>query len=511
FWDKILLHREKVLENSISRPEASAEASASAARGYPSFWDKKRGPPQIQELSGYSEIELPPSKMTEHDAEEFRLAFEELPHYDSFDQIRTNDPGMTSIHIDGEDLSDNAARLLGRYIATNDHMREISMRDVSDSLFERLRGSRSLTELIFDSMLSYQTAQSMVQFLMNAPKLNKLEFRRGSSYLRVIIRTLNGRRSIEKLSLDYCDPGSVSTIGSCILPNLKSLRLANSGMTSPPPLHGFPKLYALSLFGNKINKEGFARLNEYLASDSCQLQHLNLADTGMTDEDIQLLARALKSNRSVSHLNLYGNYCGEAGYRSILKTVLDMSSIKATLGSNTCLHEIVLPKENDYRYESESDSDASEYNTRDGFEEIRNCIHLLTAFNSRGPSPKERVVQTHLKTQKRKILSANQGIDYSFGSLFAEIPTCVLPELFAILWQDPDEMDPFRALVATVNDWTSLVDRRLMVQSALERNRALIKQLAERNLELEAKLKGIELSSSNSVLSGSKRTHGQVM
>ncbi|EJK66848.1 hypothetical protein THAOC_12186, partial [Thalassiosira oceanica] len=165
------------------------------------------GPPQIQELSGYSEIELPPSKMTEDDAEEFRLAFEELPHYDSFDQIRTNDPGMTSIHIDGEDLSDNAARLLGRYIATNDHMREISMRDVSDSLFERLRGSRSLTELIFDSMLSYQTAQSMVQFLMNAPKLNKLEFRRGSSYLRVIIRTLNGRRSIEKLSLDYCDPG----------------------------------------------------------------------------------------------------------------------------------------------------------------------------------------------------------------------------------------------------------------------------------------------------------------
>ncbi|EJK73568.1 hypothetical protein THAOC_04797, partial [Thalassiosira oceanica] len=75
---------------------------------------------------------------------------------------------------------------------------------------------------------------------------------------------------------------------------------------------------------------------------------------------------------------------------------------------------------------------------------------------------------------------------------------------------DPDEMDPFRALVATVNDWTSLVDRRLMVQSALERNRALIKQLAERNLELEAKLKGIELML-NSVLSGSKRTHGQLM
>ena len=66
-----------------------------------------------------------------------------------------------------------------------------------------------------------------------------------------------------------------------------------------------------------------------------------------------------------------GNDCGEAGYRSILKIVLDISSIKATIESNTCLHRIALPKESEFRYDHDSGSDGSEYNSRDGFEEIR--------------------------------------------------------------------------------------------------------------------------------------------
>ena len=55
------------------------------------------------------------------------------------------------------------------------------------------------------------------------------------------------------------------------------------------------------------------RLNEYIASDSCQLDSLNLGGTGMADEDISSLTRALKHNRSVTGLDLRGNDCGEAG------------------------------------------------------------------------------------------------------------------------------------------------------------------------------------------------------
>ncbi|EJK47121.1 hypothetical protein THAOC_34186 [Thalassiosira oceanica] len=161
--------------------------------------------------------------------------------------------------------------------------------------------------------------------------------------------------------------------------------------------------------------------------------------------------------------------------------------------------------------ESDSDSDGSEYYTRDGFEEIRDRIHNFVMWNRDGGlSPRERISRTHLHTRNRRQFCKMQGLDYSYGSLFVEIPTCVLPELFVTLWEDPDEMDPFHALVATVTDWTSLVDRRQMVEASLERNRALIKQLTGRNLELEAMLKDIEPSSSKS-LAGSKRRHGQVM
>ena len=44
----------------------------------------------------------------------------------------------------------------------------------------------------------------------------------------------------------------------------------------------------------------------------------------------------------------------------------------------------------------------------------------------------------------------------------------------------PADMDPLLALVATVTSWTLLVDKRLMVKTTLERNRAQDKQLNDK-------------------------------
>jgi len=198
---------------------------------------------------------------------------------------------------------------------------------------------------------------------------------------------LDGSSIIKKLSLYNGDVGDASPMGSFNLPNLTALRLEKTGITSVPPLHKFPELAGLYLPGNKIDKEGFTRLNEYLASDSCQLELLNLCDTGMADEDISSLTRALKHNRSVIGLHLTGNACGAAGYRSILKMLVDISSIEATLESNTCLREIKLPKENDanpFYDQYDSDSDGSEYYSRDGFEEVRNWIKSVLRWNRYG-------------------------------------------------------------------------------------------------------------------------------
>jgi len=469
--------------------------------------------------------------------EEIRRTFDGQPFSNEADEIRTNDPRRTTLHLGfdfdfEEGISDDAARLLGRYITTNEHLTQLHIHNgfgAIDTLFEGLRGSRSLVKLAMYPALSEKSLQTMLPLLSWArtPKLKDLQINLGSAPLRPILRTLNGR-SIESLSLRGDAIRNISEIGSCNLPNLNHLCFETSGMTSVPSLHGFLELRTLSLSCNSIDRDGLTRLNAYLASDSCQICSLTMADTGMADEDISSLTQALKLNRSILGLYLSGNDCGEAGYRSILKMLLDISSIKATIESNTRLHRIALPIESDYRdeYASDfSDSDASEYYARDGYEEIRKWIHSVLDWNFDQKSPRERIIETHLNARNRRQLCEMQGVDYSYDSLFAEIPPCAMPELFATLGEDPGEMDPLRALVATVASWTSLVDRRLMVESTLERNRAQVerngalvkqlndttKQLNGRNEELEEKLKDIESSNIDDRLSGSKRPYGQLM
>ena len=122
-------------------------------------------------------------------------------------------------------------------------------------------------------------------------------------------------------------------------------------------------------------------------------------------------------------------------------------------------------------------------------------------WNELKTPPRVRIKRIHISTRNRRQLCEMQGVEYSYGSLFAEIPPCLLPELFSMMWTESDtrsgkifgKMDPFRALVATVSSWTSLVvNGRVMVETALERNRVLVKQLNHRSAELEEKLKDIE-------------------
>ena len=261
-----------------SEPHRAASIHPSRA------WSEPRGIRSALLLA----LRPPIFNMTEHDAEDFRRTFEGQPYRGAADEIRMNDPARTILYVgtshvgsNRRGLSDNAARLLGRYIATNEHMTRFHISNrlaAIDSLFEGLRGSRSLTYLGIATRLSEQVVQSMQPFLMNAPELKELDLNLGSASLRPILRTLNGR-SIEKLSLMDGDIGDISVFGLLNLPSLKSLLIKNSGINSVPPLHGFPELTRLSLFGNKIDKEGFMRLNEYIASDSCQLDSLNLRST----------------------------------------------------------------------------------------------------------------------------------------------------------------------------------------------------------------------------------------
>ena len=200
--------------------------------------------------------------------EEIRRTFDGQPFSNEADEIRTNDPRRTTLHLGfdfdfEEGISDDAARLLGRYITTNEHLTQLHIHNgfgAIDTLFEGLRGSRSLVKLAMNSALSEELVQAVLPLLSWArtPKLKELRINLGSASLRPIIRTLHGR-SIECLSLRDCNIDDVSEIGSCNLPNLKRLDIEESGIISVPSLHGFPELKSLLLSYNKIDSEGFAR------------------------------------------------------------------------------------------------------------------------------------------------------------------------------------------------------------------------------------------------------------
>ena len=226
--------------------------------------------------------------------EEIRRTFDGQPFSNEADEIRTNDPRRTTLHLGfdfdfEEGISDDAARLLGRYITTNEHLTQLHIHNgfgAIDTLFEGLRGSRSLVKLAMYPALSEKSLQTMLPLLSWA-------------------------RTIESLSLRGDAIRNISEIGSCNLPNLNHLCFETSGMTSVPSLHGFLELRTLSLSCNSIDRDGLTRLNAYLASDSCQICSLTMADTGMADEDISSLTQALKLNRSILGLYLSGNDCGK--------------------------------------------------------------------------------------------------------------------------------------------------------------------------------------------------------
>ncbi len=59
---------------------------------------------------------------------------------------------------------------------------------------------------------------------------------------------------------------------------------------------------------NFVGTEGFAHLVPYLTHHDCRLQELDLTDNDLGDEGCAIVSEVLKFNRSLSVMNLAGNF-----------------------------------------------------------------------------------------------------------------------------------------------------------------------------------------------------------
>jgi len=376
-----------------------------------------------------------------------------------------NDIKNNSIHHDKLELLENygefsglAWKLLGRYIANNTYLKNISFRccGISDErmslLFSELVGSESLNNVHLDgNEIGVEGLRNMFLFLRNSPQLKGLHFSGNydldTECFEFLVRTLCGT-GVEYLSVRHCNITDISSLSTYNLPNLQ----------------------ILSLSGNSIGREGFITLSNLLQQESVTLKHLYLQNVGIGDEEAELLATSLKHNTKLDYLIMTNNNFTERGKGAFLKLLLDASSIENTYNSNHTLNKLCV--------QSRDATTPTGYKTPIGIREgeIERQILLVINFMNKKNTNSEaigraKVIQYQLNSQNRKELCHLQGIESSsIGSNFADIEPTLLPRILALIGKEHGQSEFYTALIPMVPDLMSYIDRRALIDDVIAKN-----------------------------------------
>jgi len=326
-----------------------------------------------------------------------------------FDEVDVGDNELIIQRYDSYRFTDEAWKLLGRYIANNTHLKRIDLDDcgLTDEqmalLFRYLISSVSLERLdLEDNDIGIEGLRSMIQFLQNSPKLSKLYFNQNnnvnSECFEVLVSALN-RKSIKELRFHGCSITDVSALDRFNLPNLQQLNL-NS---------------------NNIGKDGCITISNLIQKEGSTLKEVFLASAGIDNEGVEILATSLKHNTKLHYFNLRNNVnITEIGCKAFLTLLTNVSSIENTYDSNHTLTELDLT----YRGIKS-----------DMIRHINSAIQI----NKKNPTSQHtagraKVIKYQLDSQKRKDLSRLQEVEYSsIGNLFVDIELILLPNILALI------------------------------------------------------------------------------
>jgi len=373
-------------------------------------------------------------------------------------------------------------RLLGRYIAKHNHLVELAIGNCSvtdenmASLFGGLVESTSLTKLwLAGNEFGIDGVQSMIPFLQNSPNLFDINFDRNnnmkSDCFELVLQTLHGRplggRNLEfKLSFSKCGITNISALDRYTLPNIQDLDLS----------------------GNNIGREGCITISNLLSNFNC----LDLSDTGMGDEEAELLATSFKNNTKLRTFLLEPNQrfasdnppspqirnnITERGYKAFLKLIFDVSSIENMYKSNHTLR-LYLP-ECSFGQECKHIKDSIfDINSHPG------AAGRAKVINDEG---RAKVIKYQLNSENRKRLCQLQDIEYIPGSVFADIEPLLLPRILSLIGREHGQSEFYTALVHTAPDLMSCVDTSGMRKDLIAQNSKQTAELTRQIAVLTAK------------------------
>ena len=384
---------------------------------------------------------------------------------DTIGNIKNNYTNTTDLHINSNEeiITYLGWRLLGRYIANNTHLIRIALEGPVETLFESFVRSSSIELLVLDSnYFGINGVRSMIPFLQNSPQLVDLTISDNNNIntecFELLVGTLHNNTCIKRLILPNCNITNISALETNNLPNLNTLSLA----------------------GCNIRREGCIIISNQLQKEGSTLQGVYLNNTGMGDEEAELLVTSLRHNTKLELISLARNEgITERGCVAFLKLLNDVSSIESTCHSNSTLKTCII---------STLQYDRAEMSREVSFFQGRGTLILIEEAcndNQKIDAGKAKVIRSHLNSQTLKRLCNLQGTEYSYSNIFADVEPVLLPDVLALIGDRHGQSEFYTALIQTAPDLLSYIDRKALIRDVITKNTARAAALSD---EFESKV-----------------------
>ena len=296
------------------------------------------------------------------------------------------------------------------------------------SLFRRLKGSNTIRKIFLcNNHFGMQGLRSMVPFLQHATRLNNLDISGnniGSEGFAVLWRGLR-RSPIRHLICNMC--------------GIESIEIDIYGRKSGPII-----IESIGLDSNLINNDGVREISKLIHKGS-RMTHLSLIDNRIGDEGVAALAEALKNNSWLQTLAIHSNeLITDESKVLLLKVVIDVSSIKATLQSNYTLQRVEVAEP---RLGIE---ERDEYHDLIRTAADINEEYMVEEFINRGnpeAAGREKVIRLQLDSYWREQLADLQGVR---RSVYSEIDPLHLPEVLSLIGRRNGKTELFKAVSCTI-------------------------------------------------------------